>query len=39
MIEESLYSQDASPILLSKLDDCRHPDLNSIDHNTLANIL
>ena len=37
-IDESLYSFDASPTLLQKLDDCRHPDLNSIDNNTLANL-
>ena len=39
LVNETLYAEDCAPKLLEKLDDCKHPDLNSIDHSTLASLI
>ena len=36
---ETLYAEDSSATVLERLDDCRHPDLNSIDPTTLAQLV
>lgn len=38
-VREELYQEDSDSQLLQKMDDCRHPDLNTIHHNTLADLL
>jgi DNA mismatch repair ATPase MutS len=38
-ISETLYAESSDATLLKLLDDCRHPDLNTISHQTLSQLL
>lgn len=36
---ETLYANDSDAKLLTKMEDCRHPDLNTIHHSQMAELL